>query len=214
MLPKRTNIQPSFLIKNINYNDIHKKHECGYFNRAIPEKAPLKVSRLTAKVNATVIYENFKTVQLGGYEYAKLYMNTRCIKMGGICDYCKLTFTTEVIGYPLAYEEKKMIEYDVYKLYHYFWITGCFNTYECCFAYCEQTFNNFSKYNMEVDNTILLKYMYKLLFQRPLLAAKPAGLLDINGGSMTHEEWSNAQVDYVKVHNVIKIPAQIPYIKK
>lgn len=214
MLPRKTNTQPSFLLKNINYNDIHKKHESGYFNRPIPEKALLKVSKLTAKVNTNVVYENFKTVQLSGHEYAKLYMNDKCIKKGGICDFCKLTFTTEMIGYPLTYEERQMIEDGVFRVYHLFWITGCFDTYECCLAYCDLMFNNFSKYNMEVDSKVLLKYMYSLMFGKPLLAAKPAHLWDANGGSMTYEEWSNAQVEYVKIHNVIKIPAQIPYIKK
>jgi hypothetical protein len=214
MLPKRTNIQPSFLIKNINYNDIHKKHERGYFNRPIPEKALLKVSKLNAKVNTNVAYENFKTVHLSGSEYAKIYSNNKHLKHGGICDYCKRTFTSEIKGYPVSYEQHQMIEDGVYRLYHFFWIDGCFDTDECCLAYCETVFNNFSKYNMELDSTILLKYMYNLMYQRTLIAAKAARLLDINGGSMTYEEWSNAQVDYVRVHNVIKIPAQIPYIKK
>lgn len=213
MLQKKINT-PSFLIKNINYNELYITYKNGYFNRPIPDKVKLKLSK-PAIINqsSNVVYDNFKTVELSGGKYAKLYMENN-IKMGGICNYCNHKFESEIIGYPLAYEEKTFLNKDnIYEVYHLFWIEGTFDSYECCLSYC-QLFHNI-KSNIHYDIVLMLKYMYALLFNNAEIKPTNDKLLLIeHGGTMTHEDWSNKDVQYVKSHNVIKIPAQVGYFKK
>jgi hypothetical protein len=214
MLPKKNNV-PSFLLKNINYTDLYAKYKNGYFNRPIPDKTKLKVSK-PAVINVGVnnVYNSFKTVEIAGGEYAKLYTNN-VSKVGGTCMYCNKVFDTEIIGFPLAYEEKAVLnEENIYQVFHLFWIEGCFHSYECCLAYCQLQYNK--KYDVHFDIVVMLKYMYSLINGKNALL-KPANdrsLLIENGGTMNYEDWVNKEVQYVKSYNVIKIPAQVAYFKK
>lgn len=215
MLPKKNNV-PSFLIKNINYNELYNKYVSGYFNRPIPDKPKLKVTKpAVINVDPNNVYNSFKTVELSGGGYAKLY-TTNQVKVGGVCMYCNKQFDTEIIGYPLAYEEKAQLNAEnIFEVYHLFWIEGCFHTYECCLAYCQLQHNK--KYDSHFDIIVMLKYMYGLLYPAAHTTLKPANdkaLLIENGGTMSYEDWSNKEVQYQKSYNVIKIPAQVAYFKK
>jgi hypothetical protein len=127
--------------------------------------------------------------------------------------YCNKIFETEIIGYPLAYENKIINNGDIFEVYHLFWIEGCFHSYECCLAYCQLHHNK--KYDVHFDTVVMLKYMYALLFGNvPLRAANDKPLLIENGGTMTYDDWVNKEVNYVRSYNVIKIPAQVSYFKK
>jgi hypothetical protein len=217
-MTSKNNVQPSFLLKNINYGDIYKKYKSGYFNKSlvdISNKANIKCSKVVVPISKPS--DGFKLVELSGQQYVKMYnANLQGGNItGGRCLFCHKDFTTEVIGYPLAYEEKQILNsLNQYEIYHIFWTEGCFHSDECCLAYIELTNNNFAHYNKTIDVKVLFLYMHRLLYNKePLICNSPL-LLDIYGGSMTFEQWSNHEIYYTRSSNVIKIPAQVPYYKK
>jgi hypothetical protein len=212
----KNNIQPKFLLKNINVRDLQKKYKSGYFNRPIPIKKNIPWVKLQPNVivnNTVTPFVNYKSIQLSGEKYVELYKNHQM--NGGRCDYCKCDFTSEIIGYPIAYEEQqKLLDDNTYKIIHLFWIEGCFHSYECCYAYIINYDGVFNKYNLEFDVKVMFKYMYSLLFDKnELKPAKDPKLLIVNGGSMTLNEWEDQNVHYVRSNEVIKIPAQVVYHK-
>jgi len=215
MSTNKNNIQPSFLLKNINVNDLHKKYTNGYFNRPIPIKKsiPLTVVKNVIKQQHTLHNKvPSKSIQLSGQKYVEIFNTNTLIDKR--CDFCKRDFEGEIIGYPVAYEEKqKLLDTNTYKIYHLFWTEGCFHSYECCLGYIETYSDYFNKYNLEFDVKVMFKYMYSLMYDAQLKPANDPKLLITHGGSMTFDEWNDQNERYVKSNEVIKMPAQIIYNK-
>jgi hypothetical protein len=210
------NIQPSFLLKNINFTEIHKKYKQGYYNREIQQKSLINPIVKIHNNNKTDKVK-YKDIQLSGQKYVELYCknNYNNIK-GGRCDNCKRDFTGDIIGYPISYEEYNILqENNTFKNYHVFWIEGCFHSYECCLEYVEKINQHLHKYYQDFDVKIMLQYMYCLINgnKKILKPSNDPYLLIDNGGEMTQEEWSNPDLKYKKTYNVIKIPAQVVYTK-
>ena len=177
-------VQPTFLLKNIDPNELYKQFRAGHFNRPIPTKSKITFikpqSKLTT-VERQVITTGEKDIQL----FKQGIVN------GGRCDYCKLDFTTEKEGYPIAYEQHQIVT-DIYKQIHVFWVDGCFCSTSCCLSFVATT-----RLNVDIE---LLKYMTKLR-GIPIKYANSPSLLN----EMTKEEWSNKTF---KKTNVIKVPVQ------
>lgn len=208
----------SFLLKGLNITDIHKQYKQGYFNRPIPIKQPLKFIKKN-KIESKEIKQNdttfYKSIQLSGQKYVELYTQHKPL-CGGRCDFCKCDFTTDIIGYPIHYEEQQVLtDQNVYHIKHLFWVEGCFHSYECCLAYINK-FNHFFYQNYQEFNVkVMFKYMYSLLIGdfNKLKPAHDSKLLCHEGGSMTLNEWSDVSVQYERTNDVIRIPAQVIYTK-
>lgn len=210
----RTNIQPTFLLKNINPNLLYKKYKSGYFNRPIINKTLIEIVK--PQLKTTTLNQNAEInnkVVTSGEKFVEMFTSKGSkIPMGGRCQGCTRDFTTEQIGYPLAYECKYLInENDEYKPTHIFWTEGCFHSYECCLKYIRKTNRGIVKDNLMIDAEIMLKLMYHLStgINEPLEADNDSLLLDCNGGSLNEEEFKNTK--YVRSNTVIKIPAQVVY---
>jgi hypothetical protein len=204
----KTNIQPSFLLKNINVTDLYKKYKQGYFNRPIQQKTHITfLKKNKVEVVEQLQLTPYKTTQLSGEQYVVLYKQNKKIN-GGRCQHCLTDFTTEVIGYPVAYEEKQLLVNQQYQLKHLFWIEGCFHSNECCLAYIDKTIIN--NKNPEFDIKVMFNYMLKLL-DVTSSKANDTQLLNRCGGSMNDEDWTTLK--YERTNEVIKIPAQIIYQK-
>jgi hypothetical protein len=212
----KPNIQPTFLLKNVNPTALFKKYKSGYFNRPVKNKTlidivkpQLKVSTLNknTEINTKIVTSGEKSVEL-------FLKNGRKMPMGGRCQGCTRDFTHEQIGYPLAYECQYLIdENDKYKPVHIFWVEGCFHSYGCCLIYIRRINNGILKDNLMVDAEIMLKLMYHLIYNidHPLKEDNDPLLLDTNGGSLTVEEFEDNSVSYNRSNTVIKIPAQVVY---
>jgi hypothetical protein len=201
----KTNIQPSFLIKNININELYKQYKQGYFNRPIPKKQPLimlKKNKLDVVAQPVLPY---KSKQISGERYVELYRQCKPIK-GGRCQYCLIDFSTDIIGYPISYEEKQLLTNNQFNIKHLFWIEGCFHSHDCCLAYIEST--QIHKNNPEFDIKVMFKYMLHLL-EEDCKKANDTILLKDYGGSMDYHEW--LKISYERTNEVIKIPAQVVY---
>lgn len=202
------NQQPTFLLKNVVPGELYTKYKQGFFNRPIPIKSKIKIVKPQIIIN-----DNIKSVEVSGKENIEIFTKQGYRPlMGGRCTYCKCDFTTEQIGYPIAYEAKQLSSENMEQTVHVFWVEDCFHSYECCLGYL--SIINI-KDGLMVDADIMLKFMYKLSFKDtpPLVKAKDPKLLISNGGSMTQEEWSNPNIAYVRTNTVIKIPAQVVYTR-
>src|SRR5258708_11593041 len=114
--------QPSFLLKNINFNELYILYKKNYFNRPIPNKTKLKLKKAivcnNTLNNSIKINNNVKNVEYSGQEYVKIYTDKGILK-GGRCMFCNKDFETDIIGYPVSYEEKKILTKDnIYNIYH------------------------------------------------------------------------------------------------
>ena len=209
------NQQPTFLLKNVVPGEIYTKYKQGYFNRPIPIKSKIKIVKPTINTS-TVNDDKIKPVEVSGKENVEIFTRQGYKPlMGGRCTYCKCDFTTEQIGYPIAYEAKQLIVDDTVKTIHVFWVEDCFHSYECALGYLVLINRAFIKDALMVDAEIMLKFMYQLSFKNPLplVKAKDPKLLISNGGSMSLEDWSNPNTAYTRTNSVIKIPAQVVYTR-
>jgi hypothetical protein len=122
--------QPSFLIK-IDPDELYNKYKQGYFAREIPKKCSLILQQRMSLPGQA--YQEPRragqsvTFVLTNTEAVKTYSKTKENLKGGRCDYCKMDFTTERIGYPLCYEQHQQSINDVYQIIHVFWVEG-----RCC----------------------------------------------------------------------------------
>lgn len=212
----RTNIQPTFLLKNINPNLIYEKYKSGFFNRPIKNKTPIEIVKPALKTsslyNNTIL--NTKIVTSGEKNVEIFTKNGYIMPLGGRCQNCNIDFNHEQIGYPLAYECKHLIDdNDHYKQINVFWTEGCFHSYSCCLKYIRKINQGVLKDNLMNDAEIMLKLMHRLLYNtdEPLHEENDSLLLIDNGGSLTREEFNNKNVSYLRTNTVIKIPAQVVY---
>jgi hypothetical protein len=207
----KTNIQPTFLLKNINSNILYEKYKSGYFNRPIKTKTPIESVRPILKTSSLYnnINLNTKVITSGEKNVECFTKNGYIMPLGGRCQNCNIDFTQEQIGYPLAYECKYIVNQDCYKQVHLFWTEGCFHSYSCCLNYIRKIKND----NLMCDAEIMLKLMYRLTYNtdEPLHEDNDILLLIENGGSLSKEEFNNKNVSYVRTNSVIKIPAQVIY---
>ena len=209
------NQQPTFLLKNVVPGDVYSKYKQGYFNRPIPIKSKIKIVK--PHVNTSTLNDDkIKPVEISGQKNVEIFTSQGYQPlMGGRCTYCKCDFTTEQIGYPIAYEVKQLENENEQKTVHVFWVEDCFHSYECCLGYLSLINRAHLKDSLMIDAEVMLKFMYHLSFQNPvpLIKADDPKLLISNGGSMTFEEWSNPNTSYVRTNSVIKIPAQVVYTR-
>ena len=220
-----THINPIFLLKNIDPNDIYTKYKAGYFNTSIRTDLPkitiikneIKISPINSNVVTIVSAENNKLI-MSGSTNVEIFMKNGCKPLcGGICDYCKIVFTQEREGYPLSYKVKsKMQEDGTYKIYHIFWIEGCTCRLECAYGEFIKLKNSIIKDPLMTDTEVLLKTMYKLKYttDESLLPPKDPRLLIHNGGPLSYDEWCNQKAIYTRTNSIIKIPAQVIYTKQ
>jgi len=209
----KINIQPTFLLKNINPTIVYNKYKSGVFNRQIINKTLIELVKpqlKTTTLNQDVEI-NTKVITSGEKNVEFFTKNGHKMPIGGRCQNCLCDFKSEQIGYPLAYECKYLInDKDEYKPVHVFWVEGCFDTYQCCLRYIRKINNGVIKDNLMIDSVIMLKFMYHLIYNTDdILEENDPLLLTTNGGSLTEEDFKKNK--YVRSNTVIKIPAQVVY---
>lgn len=217
---------PTFVLKGVTLEEIVKKYRSGYFSRSVEEanlgKQKIKLARkmeLLAPIYGssnddamfTIRDKNnrasiFVTTNNKGYECFKLGVGT--LPRGGRCKNCLSDFTEEIIGYPIHYEEKLILVGDKYKIYHYFWVVGCFCTFECALNYIvERHLTEFEQF---------LRFLYRLVYPNSgqLIKANDGELLDINHGPLTREQWLDKKHVYIRTKKIVMLPSKEEYIRQ
>lgn len=214
----KATVQPSFLIKNINPAEIYERYKQGYFNRDIPIKNKLNSLSTPKQLLPTHFCHPDKssnplvTFVCSNAQTSEKYIKTKENIEGGRCDYCKLDFDGECIGYPIDYDYHQSIEGDAYKIEHLFWVESRCCSYECCLKYLRMIIKNLLINQIEP----LLHLMYKLEFntQDNIKEANDYRLLKFHGGPLSVEEWKNREIAYKRTNMVKKIPIQVIYSKQ
>lgn len=222
-------VVPHFLLKGINFQEILKKYESGYFS-VEKEKCKLTVCKSAPTLNPS--YSNDRdsgvftckdkhnksyVVATTGHDNIRIFL-TDCEKMvNGRCGYCGEDFIGERVGCPIKHEETPILTEDEgrVRIVHTFWTEGIFCSFECCYAHVRNNMikpYNFRKVGTE-STEFLLKFMYRLLYpDRDVLRPAPdVDLLISNGGSLTSEEWHSGKHEFFRSIKVTAIPAKVEY---
>lgn len=231
-------VNPTFLLKGIDYYKVLKDYNDGVYTRTSCLKSKLTLnnniilSDVFGSSNDERIYclkdnhNNDIICTTSGFKNVEVFTKSGGhLPMGGRCEYCREDYTTETIGIPLEYEEftiltNKGLDDDkpVYKLYYTFWVDGKFCSFECVLSFVLTMLSTHPKYRdiTYKESDKLLKFMYKLLYpnSEELRSAHDPRLLIVNGGSLTKEEWQNNKVFYKKTNNIIMIPVKVEYIRE
>lgn len=211
---------PTFFLKCINFKDIQTKLKEGYFFRPIPEKVKID-SKKSIKIFKQKPSQSFEDAIYSIYnknnqeisiltsnheKYKYVTENSGELPCGGTCKFCLRTFEHQVIGYPIAYDEKFLLKDGVSRLFYIFWITGTFCRYQCVYDYL------LSINSIESIQTFL--FMYKItnpdgenLFRRN----SDPELLKSNYGSMEYDDWANSK--FYNLNKPILLPAKNQYVK-
>jgi hypothetical protein len=224
-------INPTIYLKSINL----KKTISLYQQSKFPDN---KKEKITKKNNKSIISRklgddtsfgifmiknkngNEVVIATSSHKFFEEFNNKQEIKKGGRCETCLLDFETERIGYPVKYEEEKFLiqgEIPHYRIYYFFWIEGCFCSYECCLYFIRNVLSKpcDSRDTILRESERMLKLLFKLLFgeNKILEPCKDPRLLDSNGGCLPLNEWRNKIYVYLRSDRIIIIPAKVEYLQ-
>lgn len=227
-----TRVNPTFLLKGINPNELLNDYQNGQFSVIKPSPggkiviaknmivvAPKysdsnheHIFSFKDKNNIDMIYAtgnhtNYEIYLAGGEE----------LPVGGRCDWCKEDFTHESLGYPIGYQEQTILVDDHHRVIYVFWVEGEFCCFECAFADLKRSNNQTPTYrdiNIR-DSETMLKMLFVIMFpnESVLQPAKDYRLLKFNKGSLDKEEWKNTKHKYFRTERVLMVPAKIEYLR-
>ena len=235
-------VNPTFLLKGIDYYKVLKDYNDGVYTRLESKKQKLTLanSNILADIYSLSNDDRLFSVKdpfnneiictTSGYKDVEVFTSTGgCLSIGGRCEYCRDDYKTETIGIPIAYKEftvltnKKVNLKDddkipKYKVYYTFWVDGRFCNFSCALSHINKLLSSHPKYIDVIyrDSDKLLKFMYKCLYPNnpPINPAQDPKLLMVNGGSLTREEWETTKFIYKRTRNIILIPSKIEYIRE
>ena len=235
-------VNPTFLLKGVDFYKVLKDYNDGVYTRLESKKQKLTLanSNILADIYSLSNDDRLFSVKdpfnneiictTSGYKDVEVFTSTGgCLSIGGRCEYCRDDYKTETIGIPIAYKEftvltnKKVNLKDddkipKYKVYYTFWVDGRFCNFSCALSHINKLLSSHPKYIDVIyrDSDKLLKFMYKCLYPNnpPIKPAQDPKLLMINGGSLEREEWENPKYVYKKTNNIIMIPSKIEYIRE
>lgn len=140
----------------------------------------------------------------------------------GRCLWCRYDHKgSEMPGTIVAYKQKifqvKIGEKFTIQKTHCFWTDNQCCDMECALAF-DQFFSNLPPDKREsqfYDSEYLLRFLYSLQYpgSGPLIAAKDFRLLNINGGSLTYEQYKSTRHIYRKMPGMLLLPAKVSYIQ-
>ena len=221
-------IVPTFLLKGLIPDKLHYDYHNGYFNRPIPTKEPIRLTK-----NITVLAPEYSNnnndavfmikdknnknsiITTTGHEIYNIFMaNGQQLPKGERCDICKCDFEHTRMICPTSYREDTIIKNGrLYSVYN-FWGFGEFCSFNCSYAHVLKIpLNN----DINATNYIqLLKFLYFLVYPDgpPLRPTQDIKLLKSNGGSLTEEQWADTKHVYVPTDRVRLYPVKMEYNMK
>lgn len=209
-------IQPTFLLKGINPSLLDEDYNEEKLAKIIPEKkkiVPIALSTNRGKTFRDAIYtfhnkDNIlQTIATTNVKNFTFLDQKGELRKGGKCNACQQEFTHESLGVPvrLTREGDKILVYTVYTTCSF----GCtlrltraiqrLRNNNCNFKYSEQ----------------YLYFIYRRMYpDGPALKESPDPLLlELNGGSLKPEEYSDHRYKYIYLPNLIFYPAKEQYLR-
>ena len=231
-------VNPTFLLKGVNPQQIMADYAAGLFNRGTHNKSKIPIAKSNiilaptyGKTNRDPVFcvkdRNNSNVIIATTSHAdfQVFNNTGGkLAAGGRCEWCHSDFADTHIGYPIAFQETNVLVSDGgansqnhrNKVMYTFWVEGRFDSFECMLAYVKKMLSRPSNYRESTmrDCERWGRLMYRLTYPSAgaLRPAQDPRLLALNGGSLTYDEWNDGRHIYARTDRVLMIPAKVEYV--
>lgn len=228
-----TKINPTFLIKGIDPYQAFAKYKAGAANRPVVRKGKLRVVQsapmLAEKYGATnesaiftVKDRNNNSVVIATSDHADYEVFTSSggmLPAGGRCRTCQEQFTTVGIGYPVAFQEHRILTNvngpAQYSNLYTFWVEDKFCSFECALHYVRFMLarpNNQRDPILQSSECWLIM-LYRLMHPgAPTL--RPAPDPKLLQGTLTREQWADRRHVYKQTERIVMIPAKREYMQQ
>lgn len=235
-----TRINPTFLLKGIDIHKLIADYQNGAFNRPWTYNKKIKLSHTTTslapkygmsnkdpifcvkdKHNCNVVFATS-----GHTDFEVFTRNNGTLPVGGRCSFCNEDFTQTALGYPIGYREQLILvpnqeepSKSQYRIVYVFWVEGRFCSFECALGYIRLIMSRPADFRDSTlkDSERMLKLLYSMSYpdnKKTLRPAQDPRLLQINGGSLTKEQWQDSRHIYVRTDRVLMIPAKVEYLQQ
>ncbi len=208
-------VLPVFTLFRIRPADVHRKYLSGHF-------ATAKLSPPAQKVNQ--VKESFKEIITDDFTKSifsvtsnksttsDIFASTNCkgyevmhesgkVPEGGRCWYCRNDFKHQSIGIPIHMDS---FYTDLSELILGFHTDGIFHDFRCALKYL-RTWPRYREMYPEAETYLF--NMFHLMHPKagPLVEANDFRLLDINGGPLPWDKWSDVTYQYVETPRLIML---------
>jgi len=145
--------------------------------------------------------------------------NGERMPLGGCCEICKRTFTTQALG--IIMDINTLVMVDEQGVFHpklQVWMEGCMDTFECVLFATRRELSKMSQYRTCSDAAERhLHKLFCIMYPTQKEALTPCNdprLLECNGGSLNYEQWCNRYHQYQDTGRVIAIPAKGEWMRQ
>lgn len=128
------------------------------------------------------------------------------------CFWCRRKFSGESIGIPIRWDSIKKEGRQLRRLFLY----GKYCSYNCAYAdLCDNLSKNCQKKYLFSQSENLLKHLFACNYPGETLQAAPHWtLLDINGGPLSEEKFTDNYFLYQPIANYVRFGIELEYIRK
>lgn len=231
-----TKINHTFLIKGQDPYKIFAEYKAGAANRPVVRKGKLRVAQaapILAETFGTTNHDpmftlkdrnnNTVIIATSGHNDFEVFTTTGgTLAQGGRCRCCQEDFTDVAIGYPVAYQEHRVLINTAgdarYKNLYTFWVEDRFCCFECALYYLRVMLArpNDNRDPVLQNSEHWLNMLYRLMHPNspPLRAAPDPKLLASNGSKLTKEQWLDRRHVYKQTDRILMIPAKREYVQQ
>lgn len=226
-----TKINPTFLLKGINPQELLVSYQNGAFstikpnpeNKIVITKNTIVVAPEYGNTNDDAIFafkdkNNIDMVYATSnhVNYNVHLADGQKLPMGGRCDWCKEDFTHQSLGYPIAQQELTILVDGYLRVHYNFWVEGEFCSFECAGGKLKESNNQPLTYrdvNIR-DSQSMLNTLFLLTYpdETSFHPAKDYRLLKSRKGSMEIDTWRNSRHKYFRTDRVLLTPAKVEYL--
>lgn len=223
-------IKPTFCLRGVDPRQVEQSYKSGSFgeikipesriliNKDIPSMAPTYgksfrdgIYSLKHKIGQGVV------VATSNHQRFKHFMDTEGeVKMGGRCWWCRCDFTGESCG--SVVQQANIIDEETGTTIYVFWTYGTMCDDACVLAYDKDMAKRMpDKRDPTTQGSESgLRFLHSLKYPEAgmLEEADDWKLLEINGGSLTVEQYRPKRYTYHRVGGILVIPAKTSYLQK
>ena len=231
-----TRINHTFLIKGQDPYKLLAEYKAGAANRPVVRKGKMKVVQAAPMLAETfgttnrdpiftVKDRNNNTVIIatsGHHDFEVFTATGGTLAQGGRCRCCLEDFTGVAIGYPVAYQEHRVLTNTTgiaqYKNLYTFWVEDRFCCFECALYYLRviSARPNDCRDPTTQSSEQWLNMLYRLMYpgSPPLRQSADPKLLQSNGSHLTRAQWLDRRHTYRVTDRILMIPAKREYVQQ
>jgi len=221
-------VNPTFLLRHLDPSKILENYKSGKYCHITLPKEKIHLNLITPSIQSNLgtdpesdLY-TFRTkgnltqtvASTSHLHYLLFNRNGGLIPPGGICDWCRISFSHSSVGIPIKME---IGHFDIGEPIIIFYLDGCMCSCECALAELKRHHTLSYRYrdSLYMDSEQMLRYMYSIIYPNEdfLYEAPDYRLLRQNGGSLDISEFHNKKHIYVRTPNIILAPVKRQFLK-